>query len=140
MTHLVSPQKALHLSLKSRHSRLQMRTMIGPHHPLVRRGINKEVDPSKDRTSESSYSQVKSQVETLTEKMCIMKSSGSQRNVDLDSLTNFPQVVMPSSSSRLSFSSMMALETHAPICACSIERWHPMGTINPYSTKSSLIA
>ena len=32
---------------------------------------NKEVNPSKDKTSESSHSQIKSQVETLTEKMLL---------------------------------------------------------------------
>jgi len=48
------------------------------------------VDPSKDKTSKSSYSQVKSHVETLTEKIRIMECLGSQGNVDLDNLTNFP--------------------------------------------------
>jgi len=47
------------------------------------------VDPSKDKTSESGYGQVKSQVETLSKKVCIMEGSGTQGCVDLDSLTNF---------------------------------------------------
>ena len=36
-----------------------------------------------------------SQVETLVEKLCIIKSSSVHGSVDLDSLTNFLQVVMP---------------------------------------------
>ena len=50
----------------------------------------KEVDPSKDETSESSGSQVKNQVETFMENMFIMESSYSRGSVDLDSLINFP--------------------------------------------------
>ena len=38
---------------------------------------------------------VKSQVETLTEKIRIIEGSGTRGNVDLDSLTNYPQVIMP---------------------------------------------
>ena len=58
-------------------------------------GGNKEIDPSKDKTSKSSYNQVKSQVETLMEKMRIMVSSNTRGHVDLVYLTNFFQVVMP---------------------------------------------
>ena len=53
------------------------------------------MDPSKDKTTESSYSQVKSHVETLMEKMRIMECSGSRGSVNVDNLTNFPQVIMP---------------------------------------------
>ena len=34
-------------------------------------------------------------METLTEKICIIEGSGAWGNVDLDSLTNFPKVIMP---------------------------------------------
>ncbi|KAK9997817.1 hypothetical protein SO802_017420 [Lithocarpus litseifolius] len=37
------------------------------------------------------YGQVKSQVETLAEKLRIMEGSSAHGSVDLDSLTNFPQ-------------------------------------------------
>ena len=39
---------------------------------------------------ESSYRQVKSQVETLIEKVRIIKGSGARGSVNLDNLTNFP--------------------------------------------------
>ena len=39
---------------------------------------------------ESSYCQVKSQVETLIEKVRIIKGSGARGSVNLDNLTNFP--------------------------------------------------
>ncbi|KAK9991428.1 hypothetical protein SO802_026413 [Lithocarpus litseifolius] len=54
---------------------------------------NQEVDPPKDKTSKSSYGEVKSQVET--EKICIIEGSDARGSVNLDSLTNFPQVIMP---------------------------------------------
>ena len=44
----------------------------------------------KDKTLEFGYGQVKSQVETLTEKIPITEGSGARGSVDLDSLTNFP--------------------------------------------------
>jgi len=53
------------------------------------------VDPPKDKTSKSGYGQDKSHMETLIEKIYIIKGSGAQGSVDLDSLTNFPQVIMP---------------------------------------------
>ena len=62
---------------------------VSPH------GNNQEIDPSKDKNPESRYSQVKSQMETLTEKLRIMEGSSAYGSVDLDSLTNFPQVIMP---------------------------------------------
>ena len=58
--------------------------------PFIPQGNNQEVDPSKDKTSESGYSQVKSEVETLAEKLHIIKGSNIRGSVDLDSLTNFP--------------------------------------------------
>ena len=63
--------------------------------PFTLQGNNQEVDPLKDKTSKSSYSQVKSQMETLIEKIHIIEGFGTQRSVDLDSLINFPQVIMP---------------------------------------------
>ena len=53
------------------------------------------MNPSKDKTLESGYGQVKSQVETLTEKICIIEGSGARGSVNLDNLTNFSQVIMP---------------------------------------------
>ena len=58
-------------------------------------GKNQEVDPPKDKTSESSYGQVKSQVETLTKKIRITEGSDTRGSVDLDNLINFPQVILP---------------------------------------------
>ncbi|KAK9988290.1 hypothetical protein SO802_028532 [Lithocarpus litseifolius] len=51
----------------------------------------------------SRYGQVKSQVETLAEKPCIMEGSSAHEGVDLDSLTNFPQVIMPPKFKALEF-------------------------------------
>ena len=34
-------------------------------------------------------------METLTEKICVIEGSGARGSVDLDNLTNFPQVIMP---------------------------------------------
>ena len=53
------------------------------------------MNPSKDKTSESGYDQVKNQIETLTEKIYIILGSDARGSVDLDNLTNFPQVIMP---------------------------------------------
>ena len=63
--------------------------------PFTPQGNNQEVDPPKDKTSESGYKQVKSQVETLIEKICIIEGFGVGGSVDLDSLTSFSQVIMP---------------------------------------------
>ena len=63
--------------------------------PFTPHGNNQEVDPSKYKTSKFGYGQVKSQVETLIEKICIIKGSSTQGSVNLDSLTNFSQVIMP---------------------------------------------
>ena len=48
------------------------------------------MNPPRDKTSESSYGQVKSQLESLTEKIYIIEVSRARGSVDLDSLTNFP--------------------------------------------------
>ena len=53
------------------------------------------MDPLKDKTSESGYGQVKGQAETLIEKIRIIEGSCARGSVNLDSLTNFPQVIMP---------------------------------------------
>ena len=53
------------------------------------------MDPSKYKTSKFGYGQVKSQVETLIEKICIIKGSSIEGSVNLNSLTNFSQVIMP---------------------------------------------
>ena len=42
-------------------------------------------------------------METLTEKMCIIKGSRARGSVDLDNLTNFPQVIMPPKFKALEF-------------------------------------
>ena len=52
------------------------------------------MDPSKDTTLKSGYGQVKSQVEILAEKLHIIEGSSANGSVDLDSLTNIPQVIM----------------------------------------------
>ena len=44
---------------------------------------------------ESGYGQVKSQVKTLAKKLRFIEGSSAHGSVDLDSLTNFPQVIMP---------------------------------------------
>ena len=59
-------------------------------------GNDQETDLSKDKNPESGYDQVKSQVETLAKKLHIIEGSSVHGSVDLDSLTNFPQVIMPS--------------------------------------------
>ena len=64
--------------------------------PFVPQGVNQESNPSKDKTSEFGYGQVKSQVETLTKKIHIIEGFSARGNVDLENLTNFPQVIMPS--------------------------------------------
>ena len=53
------------------------------------------MNPPKDKTLEFGYRQVESQMEILTEKICIIGNSDAQGSVDLDSLTNFLQVIMP---------------------------------------------
>ena len=73
------------------------------HPPLVRdqghnvlpQGNDQETNPSKDKDPKSAYGQVKRQVETLVEKFRIIEGSNARRSVDLDSLTNFPQDIMP---------------------------------------------
>ena len=57
---------------------------------VLPQGNDQEMDPSKDITLESGYGQVKSQVETLVEKLRIIEGSSAHGSVDLDSLTNFP--------------------------------------------------
>ena len=64
-------------------------------HHVLPQGNDQETDPSKDKNPESRYGQVKSQVETLAEKLRLIEGSSIHGSVDLDSLTNFPQVIMP---------------------------------------------
>ena len=66
-------------------------------------GNDQEMDPSKDKTPESEYDQVRSQVETLTEKLRIIEGSNTHGSVELDSLTNFLQVIMPPKFKALEF-------------------------------------
>ena len=66
-----------------------------PHHHSPPQENNQEVDPPKDKTSKSGYGQVKGQVETLIEKICIIEGSSTRGSVNLNSLANFPHVVMP---------------------------------------------
>ena len=51
------------------------------------------MDPSKDRNLESGIGQVKNQVETLAGKLHIIEGFNAYGSVDLDNLTNFPQVI-----------------------------------------------
>ena len=58
--------------------------------PFVSPRGDQELNLPRDKTSKSAYSQVKSQLESLTEKIHIIEGSGARGSVDLDSLTNFP--------------------------------------------------
>ena len=64
-------------------------------HHVPPQGNDQETNPSKDKNPESGYGQVKSQVETLAEKFRITKGSSVHGSINLDSLTNFPRVIMP---------------------------------------------
>ena len=66
-------------------------------------GNDQEMDPFKEKTPEFGYGQVKSQVETLAKKLCIIEGSNAYRSINLDSLTNFPQVIVPSKFKALKF-------------------------------------
>ncbi|XP_075633408.1 uncharacterized protein LOC142605865 [Castanea sativa] len=63
--------------------------------PFTLQRNNQELNPPKDKTTESGYGQVKSQVETLTKKIRIIEGSSARGSVDLDNLTYFLQVIMP---------------------------------------------
>ena len=65
----------------------------GHHKPP--QGNDQEMDPFKDKTLESRYGQVKNQMETLAEKLWILEGSSAHESVNLDNLSNFPQVIMP---------------------------------------------
>ena len=65
------------------------------HNNIPPQGNDQETNPSKDKDPKSAYGQVKRQVETLVEKFRIIEGSNARRSVDLDSLTNFPQDIMP---------------------------------------------
>ena len=56
---------------------------------------SQETYPSKDKHPEFGYGQVKSQVETLAENLHIIEGSSVHGSIDLNNLTNFPQVIMP---------------------------------------------
>ena len=53
-------------------------------------GNDQEADPFKDKNPEFGYGQVKSQVQTLAKKLCIIEGSSAYGSVDLDSLTVGP--------------------------------------------------
>ena len=59
-------------------------------HNISPQGNDQETYPSKDKNPESGISQVKSQMETLAEKLRIIEGSNAYGSVNLDSLTNFP--------------------------------------------------
>jgi len=67
----------------------------GQGHNISPQGNDWETDSSKDKNLESRIGQVKSQVETLAKKVRIIEGSSAHGSVDLDSLTNFPQVIIP---------------------------------------------
>ena len=50
--------------------------------PTGPQGGNTETSSSKDKTSEPGYSQVKSQMEIIEEKICIIEGSNSHENVN----------------------------------------------------------
>ena len=81
----------------------QIRIKAKPHHHSPHKGLTKKWDPPKDKTSKSGYCQVQSQMETLIEKICIIEGSGTRWIVDLNSLTNFPLVIMPPKFKALEF-------------------------------------
>ena len=64
-------------------------------HNILPQGNDQETDPFKDKNPKSRIGQVKSQMETLAEKLQIIEGSSAHGSIDLDSLTNFPQVIMP---------------------------------------------
>ena len=64
-------------------------------HNILTQGNDQEIDPFKDKNPEFGICQVKSQVETLAEKFRIIEGSGAYGGVELDSLTNLPQVIVP---------------------------------------------
>ena len=64
-------------------------------HHVSAQGNDQEIDLSKDKNPESMIGQVKIQVETLAKKLHIIQGSSIHGSVDLDNLTNFPQVIMP---------------------------------------------
>ena len=98
------------------------------------------MDPPKDRTSESSYSQVKSQVKTMTEKIRIIEGSSARGSVNLNNLTNFSEVIMPLKFKALKFIKYDGTGDLAPICTCFVGRWHPIETIILCSARFSFIA
>jgi len=53
-------------------------------------GNDQETNPSKEKNPEFGHRQVKSQVETLAEKLRIIEGSNVHKSIDLDSLTKFP--------------------------------------------------
>ena len=55
-------------------------------HNVLLQGNDQETDPSKDKTLESMYGQVKSQLETLAENLRIIEGSSTHGSVNLDSL------------------------------------------------------
>ena len=114
-------------------------TLIKLCYQPARRGGNFEFDPSKDKTSEFGFSQVKSLVETLEEKLRIIENLGFSGSVNFDSLTSFPRLSCLKSLSRRSFWNMMVPVILVPTCACFVERWHPMEIINLCLAKSSRI-
>ena len=78
------------------------------------------MDPPKVKNSEFGYGYVKSQVETLIEKIRIIEGSSVRENVDLNSLTNFPQVIMPPKFKAPEF--VKYDDTREPIYVCSVGR------------------
>ena len=71
--------------------------------PFISQGNNQELNHPKDKTLESGYGQVKSQVKTLTKKICFIWASCALRSIDLDSLTHLPQTIMPPKFKALEF-------------------------------------
>ena len=57
------------------HHRIQIQGQNTP--PFILQGDDQELNPIKDKTSDFGYGQVKSQVETLTKKICIIEGSST---------------------------------------------------------------
>ena len=67
-------------------------------------------------------------METLAEKLRIIEGFSVYGSIDLDSLTNFPQVIMPPKFKALEFVKYNGIAPEHT-CSCSIGKWLPAGII-----------
>ena len=96
-------------------------------HNVPPQGNDQEADPSKDKNPEFGIGQVKIQVETLSKKLCIMEGSSADGSVNLDSLTNFPQVIMPSKFKAPKFVKYDGIgDPYAHLCMIQLHKCNPL--------------